>query len=749
MRHIILFLGVMLFSFSLAAQYRDSKMMIGEGYSMDYHLLIDFNNNPITATRDSTSIDFACRNCPTICNEQGELQFYSNGRLVMDKNGDLMMNGDSFPLGPYEPPEMGSSYYKYGFILPDFNDTNIYYYFYVDYYHEMDGSGTATDAFRSSLYYLKVDMSMNNGLGVVVEKNIPVLLRDTMVGFTCFTPVRHANGRDWWFITNEAEKNIYHRVLWTPDGFKTDFLPFSVPGFIEDLGNTEGIVEGISVDGTKFSAVGGHSIWVYDFDRCTGLLYNPVRLKLDTVNYYWMHDVAFSYNNRYVFTTDYNFTDHVSSFNRYDLWSPDPAASKLTIHAVTSSSPADVDLNRVVYLFSFPTGQLALVNTPFSSVKSLRFLPYSDSTEIIIDTTMIKWDFYTSLYQVRNEVPSYYLGPIDGSSCDTLGLNNNPLAHWRYDRRPNPLEIKFVDLTYYLPTYWSWDFGDGQSSTEQHPLHLFDEPGTYEVCLIVGNQYSADTLCKMVTVGDFLSVDIVADTLAGCAPLQIAYHAETVDANSVHWTFAGGIPAQSDATDVTVTYDTAGTFTTSLTGTGFLGDKTASQVVTVYPKPIADYQFTVTDLEISTNNTSQGATHYLWDFGDGSTDTTDNPTHVFGGSGSYNILLIASNDCGSDTLSRNLIITGINDVDAGFAFSLYPNPNDGIFEMELFSDRADLVDLTIFDILGRPIWQKSWTKRKSLKTNVNLNEKGILPKGNYLFRLRFGDRLTWGKVLVE
>ena len=60
--------------------------------------------------------------------------------------------------------------------------------------------------------------------------------------------------------------------------------------------------------------------------------------------------------------------------------------------------------------------------------------------------------------------------------------------------------MEFTDNSFYEPTEWFWDFGDGTSSIEVNPLHEYAASGTYTVCLTVSNQYDSDTVCKWVTV---------------------------------------------------------------------------------------------------------------------------------------------------------------------------------------------------------------------------------------------------------
>lgn len=99
--------------------------------------------------------------------------------------------------------------------------------------------------------------------------------------------------------------------------------------------------------------------------------------------------------------------------------------------------------------------------------------------------------------------PHYRLGPIDGSSCDTLGINNLPVALFRYDLEDtlNPQQVTFTDVSSYEPTSWHWTFGDGQTSQDANPVHTYAQGGVYEVCLVVSNAFAADTFCRQVQVG--------------------------------------------------------------------------------------------------------------------------------------------------------------------------------------------------------------------------------------------------------
>ena len=72
--------------------------------------------------------------------------------------------------------------------------------------------------------------------------------------------------------------------------------------------------------------------------------------------------------------------------------------------------------------------------------------------------------------------------------CDTLDLSNPCLLfspEFVFTNTDDELCVQLVDLTSGEPNQWLWGFGDGNTSNEQNPLHCYDKPGTYNICLLV------------------------------------------------------------------------------------------------------------------------------------------------------------------------------------------------------------------------------------------------------------------------
>ncbi len=65
-----------------------------------------------------------------------------------------------------------------------------------------------------------------------------------------------------------------------------------------------------------------------------------------------------------------------------------------------------------------------------------------------------------------------------------------------------PMDVQFTDHSTNTPTSWSWDFGDGTTSTEQNPTHVYSKPGVYTVTFTATNAGGSNTETQTITVID-------------------------------------------------------------------------------------------------------------------------------------------------------------------------------------------------------------------------------------------------------
>lgn len=224
-----------------------------------------------------------------------------------------------------------------------------------------------------------------------------------------------------------------------------------------------------------------------------------------------------------------------------------------------------------------------------------------------------------------------------------------------------PLSVAFTDTsTGGLPTAWSWNFGNGSTSTQKNPSTvLYNVPGTYTITLTVSNAAGSSSSSKTVTA---TSIPVAPVSLfsvspsSGNAPLVVNFtNSSTGNPTSWLWTFGNGSTSTLQNPGP-VTFTTARTYSVSLRVTNSIGSSTSTRTVTVSPAPpVANFTAsnrTVTFTDTSTNS----PTSWLWNFGDGSTSTIRNPTKTYANAGTYTVTLRASNSSGFTIVTKTVNI---------------------------------------------------------------------------------------------
>ncbi len=138
-----------------------------------------------------------------------------------------------------------------------------------------------------------------------------------------------------------------------------------------------------------------------------------------------------------------------------------------------------------------------------------------------------------------------------------------------------PLTVHFNDTSTNHPTVWSWNFGDGSTSTQQNPTHIYTTLGSFTVTLTVTNPGGSDTETKTsyITVTYPAPVaDFTCNATTGLAPLTVKFNDASIgDVHSYEWDFDNdGIP-DSNEKNPTWTYNTVGNYTVKLSVSGLGG----------------------------------------------------------------------------------------------------------------------------------------------------------------------------------
>ncbi len=224
-----------------------------------------------------------------------------------------------------------------------------------------------------------------------------------------------------------------------------------------------------------------------------------------------------------------------------------------------------------------------------------------------------------------------------------------------------PLIVTFTNNSINAINY-SWDFGDGTSSTLASPTHFYTDPGVYNIVLTVtGYNGCTDVRTKQVVVtgpkGSFTYTNI-----NGCNPLQTNFVATTGANTSFIWDFSDGSTISTKDSVISHIYTNPGTYLPKL----ILVDINGCQVPIVGIDSIrvfgvkANFITTTKTLcdsgFVTFNNTSSSndiITNYLWNFGDGNTSAQQDPVHGYNTTGIYNVQLIAVTQAGCrDTIQK-------------------------------------------------------------------------------------------------
>lgn len=231
---------------------------------------------------------------------------------------------------------------------------------------------------------------------------------------------------------------------------------------------------------------------------------------------------------------------------------------------------------------------------------------------------------------------------------------------------------------------YAWDFGDGTTGTGPTPTHEYTAQGTYNVTLTITTQTGCtQTATYQVRTGRPIDVDFSVDKDNGCPSTVFNFRDLSTPLTAgvtFQWVFEenGGANGTSTVRNPSYVFNTIGLHDVTLTvnNNGCLQSLTKQNFIETFP-PEADFNVSTTDCNdpftrtFSDNSiwgTSPTRT-YLWNFGDNTTDTSPNPTHVYAAPGTYTVNLTISDGICSSTYSTVIRIISQKPV-------IYANPSE-------------------------------------------------------------------------
>ena len=266
------------------------------------------------------------------------------------------------------------------------------------------------------------------------------------------------------------------------------------------------------------------------------------------------------------------------------------------------------------------------------------------------------WDFGNGItddgetasyaFSTSGEVTNFQvtLTAMDDLGCSDVATHTvtvYPAADFALDLTSAPTCAP-VELT--LPSFeglynFDWNFGDGTTSTENGPTHVWENETDAAVASIITLEAETEFGCggmavALLQVKPSPTADFSTDIDSGCEPLAVNFMSESNLADSFSWDFGNGQTAATEnATEQFTTNGENTEFDITFTVTHALGcTDTATKAVTVFPAAVVDLNFGIDSVCSPLTLTMpafDGVENITWDFGDGNTSNEATPSHTW------------------------------------------------------------------------------------------------------------------------
>lgn len=599
------YLQLVLFSgISVCSAQNTSKIWyFGQGIGLNFN-----QTPPLKLTNAAVN---SVEGCATICDANGNLLFYTNGLAVINKNHEMMVNGGSLN------GDLSSTNNTVIVKLP--GSDSIYYLFTVG----------AEGQFNKGFCYSVINMSLQNGLGEVIQKNYS--LNDN--SFEKLAAVRHCNKKDVWITVKNWGNDEYYSYLLTSAGLSAapvvSAMGTNIGGYsLNALGTIK-----FSSDGKKLIAL--HSFennmaQLMDFDNSTGQLSNPVIFYPSAVpgsqGVVGVYGAAFSPDNKLLY-----ISARLGTTNSNELLQFDISSGVASIIQATKMVLWTDNVNAAGALQTGPDGKIYYSRYDQSKLGAI----------LQPNVAGIGCNFQNSYldFTPRNSAVSYGLPNFIASDLDS---NFSPFDFEKSTGGCNDFTVQFRINRQTGMDSVKWDFGDGGTSTALNPSHTYAGSGTYVVTLTV---YKVD--CGAPTEVITHNVSLGSTSASGFLPRDTSFCVmpsgfsigSSVSSNTYTWSTGEQTP--------TIQITAPGTYWLEIENSGcFFRDTT---VVSLKPSISIDLgpdRPVCFSAPIQVNAVANGAVSYLWS--DGSTQNSLNINFP----GTYHVTVKNAAGCAdSDTLT--------------------------------------------------------------------------------------------------
>ncbi|MDK2910086.1 MAG: hypothetical protein PWR20_1653 [Bacteroidales bacterium] len=285
-----------------------------------------------------------------------------------------------------------------------------------------------------------------------------------------------------------------------------------------------------------------------------------------------------------------------------------------------------------------------------------------------VNVALVEWNFGDGTVDTGSSIKHLYTlagqYQVTMQITDTAGctqgashlvtVNSLPQPAFTFESTCSDSTVSFFDQTAGSITSWLWDFGDGNSSTQQNPQHLYTSSGTYPVTLqVINSNGCQNETSQLLILFDKPTADFTANNACLGSPTQFTDLSTTLSGSIVTWNWNFGDGGQSNLQNPQHIYANPGTYLVTLVVSNSLGCADSSLLpVQVLPLPEAGFTFSNACLGSGTQFTDQSSTtngvisNWLWNFGDGNSSNQQNPIHTFVFAGTFNTSLTITDSAG-------------------------------------------------------------------------------------------------------
>lgn len=680
MRRFILSLFILSLCVSITAQ-QNNVWIFGNLAGMDF--------NPSPPVPVSSSLN-TLEATASVCDNNGNLLFYTNSTTVWDKNGNVMPNGNGL---------LGGTSATQVLIVQKPLDCSKYYIFHVA--DHQSGPGD----FR----YTLVDMCLNNGQGDVVVATKNILLHQP-----CgekITAVPHSNGVDVWVITHELSSNNFRTYLVTGAGINPAVI--SGVGGVHASNHMIGPVKA-SHNGQKLAIANtfGTLFEVFDFNSTTGVVSNPVNF-FPAVQPFssCVYGLEFSPNDQLLYaatcwtgnsvlqidvaTQTTTQLAQISGWNQYLYGMLQLGPDGRMYLARNNQNFLDVIGNPNVpgpgcgYVaagFNLSPGSLSTMGLPNFIPSALIAQPVTNFISLGNDTALCPFNPYTInlsgtpcnstyLWSNGNTTASFNVTGFGtywvivnnacGSDTDTVVVSPGQGALTVASTTPSICQGSFDTLTVTGATTYAWSPSTGLSATTGATVYA--NPTVTTTYTVIGSSVcGTDTAVITITVLPSPLLSPVPDT-SFCSGNSVVLNSG--GAANYAWTPSSSL---SNSTGANVVASPSATTSYTVTGTGANGcTSTDVFVITVNPAPnvtVSNSQGFCTGDVLALS--AAGGTSYTWSPGTGLSATTGaNVNAAPSVSTTYTVTGINSSGC-ADT--AQVTLTVVTNSQSAFTFQSEP-----------------------------------------------------------------------------